>query len=378
MPKTPRLAAIDGLRLVAALAVAAYHLTVSWRVDGVHPPAWFLPTASRYTVYGFLGVELFFLISGFVICMSAWERPLGAYFASRVSRLYPAYWAGVVVTTLVVLALPITGGVPVTGLPDLPGLATNLTMLQQPLGVPPVDTVYWTLFVELRFYLLFAVVVWAGTTYRRVVLFCAIWLTVAVLAPAWQLPVVELVAVPAYAPYFVAGMAMYLIHRFGPTPLLHGIVGMAWLVAMARLGPRLTDIHPGFPVPTWPGYLLVSVCFVVMLTIAHGRADRVQWRWLTVAGALTYPFYLLHQRIGYALIRTAYQITHAPAWLLIISAFLVVGLLAWLVHRYVERPLTPVLRAALTRSIETARGRPPVLGDHPAELISSSVPAGRR
>jgi peptidoglycan/LPS O-acetylase OafA/YrhL len=102
-----RVAVLDGLRLVAALAVAGYHLTVAWRVDGVHPPAYFLPVAAHVTVYGFLGVELFFLVSGFVIAMSGWGRPLGAFFASRVSRLYPAYWAAVVVTTLVVLVAPV-------------------------------------------------------------------------------------------------------------------------------------------------------------------------------------------------------------------------------------------------------------------------------
>ena len=368
-----RLAALDGLRLVAALAVASYHLTVAWRVDGVHLPAYFLPHASHVTIYGFLGVELFFLISGFVIPMSGWGRPLGAFFASRVSRLYPAYWAGVVITTLVMLVLPVRGGVPVNGLPNPAGVLVNLTMLQEPIGVPAVDTVYWTLFVELRFYLLFAIVVWAGTTYRRVVLFCALWLTVAVLAPSWQLPMVNLVAVPDFAPYFVAGLALYLIHRFGPTPLLYGIVGMAWLVSLARLGDRLGQLRPGFGVPAWPGYLIVSACFALLLAIAHGWTDRIRWRWLTVAGALTYPVYLLHQRIGYTLVRHAWQLTGAPVWLLIAAALTVVTGLAWLVHRYLERPLARWLRTALTRGIgettahELSRDGAPSPGPSPAD-----------
>lgn len=335
-----------------------FHLGVGWRIDGVHPPTYFLPSGSYLAIYGFLGVELFFLISGFVICMSAWGRTLGGYFVSRASRLYPAYWVCIAITVTVVVALPISGGLPVEGLPDLPGIAVNLTMLQQPLDVPAVDTVYWTLFVELRFYLLFAVVVWAGTTYRRVVLFCAVWLTVAVLAPAWKLPVADLIVVPDYACYFVAGMAMYLIYRFGPTPLLHGIVGMSWLVSMGRLGGRLRNLHPGFEVPAWPGYVLVTLFFVILLAIAHHRADRIGWRWLTVAGALTYPFYLLHQRIGYALIRTVHQVVAAPPWLLIAGTIVVVGGLAWLVHRYVERPLTPLLRAGLSSGIAAARAVP--------------------
>jgi peptidoglycan/LPS O-acetylase OafA/YrhL len=349
--RRPRLAALDGLRLMAALAVAFYHLTVAWRVDGVRRPEYFLPTAAHVTVYGFLGVELFFMISGFVIAMSGWGRPLGRFFASRVSRLYPAYWAGIALTTLVMLVLPIHGGVPVSGLPGPAGILVNLTMLQEPLGVPAVDTVYWTLFVELRFYLLFAFLVRAGTTYRRVILFCVLWLTVAVLAPSWQLPLVDLVAVPDFAPYFVAGMAMYLIYRFGPTPLLYGIVGMAWLVSLARLGDRLGQLRPGFPVPAWPGYLIVSACFALLLTIAHGWTDRIQWRWLTVAGTLTYPVYLIHQRIGYTLVRHAYRLTGGPVWLLIVAALALIGGLAWAIHRFVERPLTPILRAALTRDL---------------------------
>jgi len=351
-----RLAALDGLRLLAALAVAVYHLSVAWRVDGVRLPAYFLPRAAHVTVYGFLGVELFFLISGFVIALSGWGRPLGAFFASRVSRLYPAYWAGVVITTVVMLVWPVSGGVPVSGLPHPAGVLVNLTMLQEPLGVPAVDTVYWTLFVELRFYLLFAVVVWAGTTYRRVVLFCVLWLTVAVLAPSWGVPAVDLVAVPDFAPYFVAGMAMFLIYRFGATPLVYGIVGMAWLVSLARVGERVAQLRPGFVVPAWPGYLIVSACFAVLLAVAHGWADRVRWRWLTVAGVVTYPVYLLHQRIGYTLVRRAWEWTGAPVWSLIVAALVLVAGLAWLVHRFVERPLTPLLRRALSGGAAEASG----------------------
>ena len=353
--RPPRLAALDGLRLVAALAVAVYHYTVSWRIDGTHAPEHFLPTASHVTVYGFLGVELFFLISGFVICMSCWGRPLGAYFTSRVSRLYPAYWACLVITAIVVVLVPVTGGVPVSGVPSLADVAVNATMLQQPLGVAHVDTVYWTLFVELRFYLLFGIVVWTGLTYRRTVLFCAIWLTVAVLAPAWQLPVVDLIVIGDHAPYFVAGIAMYLIHRFGPTALLYGIVGMSWLVSLEHVGDRMADVHPGFPVPAWPGHLVVTLSFAVILAVALGWTDRIAWRWLTVAGAVTYPFYLLHQRIGYGVLRTAYFGLDVPVWVLVLGTLAGVAGLAWLVYRFVERPLTPLLRDALKRGIAAAR-----------------------
>jgi peptidoglycan/LPS O-acetylase OafA/YrhL len=341
----PRLAALDGLRLIAALAVAVFHLSVSWRIDGSSPPNHFLPDLTQAAVYGFLGVELFFLISGFVIGMSSWRRGLGDFFVSRVSRLYPAYWVCVLITAAVVTIAPVTGGVPVTGTPGLPQIAANMTMLQEPLGIPAVDTVYWTLFVELRFYLLFAALVAFGLTYRRTVIFCAAWMVVAVIGPSLDSRIVDIIAIPEYAPYFIAGIAMFLIHKFGRSPLLFAIVGFS----------RMAGVNPGFEVPTWPGITIVTLSYLVVLVIALGWTDRIRWSWLTTAGALTYPFYLLHQRIGYSLIRHTHERTGLPAWVLIVGAIVVVLALAWLVHRLAERPLGRLLRRVLRKAIADVR-----------------------
>jgi peptidoglycan/LPS O-acetylase OafA/YrhL len=360
VPRPPqRLAALDGLRLVAALAVAVYHYTVGWRIDGVRVPEHFLPTTVHISVYGFLGVELFFLISGFVICMSSWGRTLGDFFTSRVSRLYPAYWACVLLSALVAVAMPLWGGVPFEVTPKWDDVVVNLTMLQQPMGVPSVETVYWTLFVELCFYLLFAIVVHLGVTYRRVVVFCVIWMTVAVLAPPLQIPLLSILAIPEYAPYFVAGSAMYLMYRFRPSPLLVAIVGFAWLVSMHRVGARLTNLNPGFDVPVWPGRVIITLAFAAMLAVALRWTDRIRWRWLTVAGVLTYPFYLLHQRVGYAIIRTAYRHTELPVWSLVAATTATVLTLAWILHRCVERPLSGRLRAGLKRGLADIRRADP-------------------
>ncbi|MFD6812242.1 acyltransferase family protein, partial [Streptomyces anthocyanicus] len=93
--KRGRLYVLDGLRLGAALMVVAFHYT-ALGAEAWDRPAWTVfPEVSRFTSYGYLGVQLFFVISGFVICMSAWGRPLKAFFVSRVIRLYPAYWFAV-------------------------------------------------------------------------------------------------------------------------------------------------------------------------------------------------------------------------------------------------------------------------------------------
>ncbi|WIM95730.1 acyltransferase [Actinoplanes oblitus] len=383
-----RLATLDALRLVAALAVAAYHLTVSWRIDGHRQPEHFLPHVSHVTIYGFLGVELFFLISGFVICMSSWNRSLGDFFTSRVSRLYPAYWVCLLITAAVVTIAPITGGVPVTGSPGLLQIAANLTMLQEPMGIGSVDTVYWTLFVELRFYLLFAALAAFGLTYRRVVLFCAAWMTVAVISPMLGSKAIEVLAIPGYAPYFIAGVAAFLIHRFGRSPLLFGIVGMAWLISLQHVIGRVSDVNPGFPVPTWPGPVIITAAYAALLAIALGWTDRIRWAWLTTAGALTYPFYLLHQRIGYTVIRHTYEATRLPAAVLVPGAMLLTLGLAWLVYRLVEKPLAARMRAGLRQAFADLRAASardaapageaaPVPGAAPAREARAAAPSTR-
>ncbi|WP_053728808.1 acyltransferase family protein [Streptomyces sp. WM6378] len=103
--RPPRLAALDGLRLVAALMVVCYHYLALSRPWG-HNPATIFPTLHRFAEFGWLGVEVFFLVSGFVICMSVWGRSLGDFAVSRVSRLFPAYWVAVPLTALVVKKWP--------------------------------------------------------------------------------------------------------------------------------------------------------------------------------------------------------------------------------------------------------------------------------
>ncbi|GAA2557645.1 acyltransferase [Winogradskya consettensis] len=348
--RKPRLAALDGLRLVAALSVAVFHYTTFWAVDGVHTPAYYLPQASRVTVYGFLGVELFFMISGFAICMSSWGRSLGHFFASRASRLYPAYWICIVITLAVTSIFPLGGYVPVNDHFSLSDIAVNFTMLQYPMHVPDVDNVYWTLWVELRFYLLFGLVVAKGVSYRRTVIFCGVWMVAAAVSTTVNSTVFTMVTVPQFAPCFVAGIAMYLMHRFGANPLLWGIVGFSWLMNVHSLSSRV-QIKPGWHVPLWPAVLLITLGYAILLLIALGKTDRITWRWLTVAGALTFPYYLLHQRIGYILIRHGQE--HLPVHLAVLVAATVLIMLvpAWLVYRFVERPFGPRLRRALTSGL---------------------------
>ncbi|MFC8275946.1 acyltransferase family protein [Streptomyces sp. NPDC057271] len=342
--KPGRLYALDGLRLSAAVMVVAFHYMAiggAWPtpVDELFPQVF--PIAS----YGYLGVDFFFLISGFVICMSAWGRPLKDFFVSRVVRLYPAYWFAVIATSVAVTVIP-------GGRDHLPwnDILTNLTMIQDPLGVPPVDAVYWTLFVELRFYLVFALLAWWGLTYRRVLLFCCVWGAATIMvAPAPPGPL-RLLVMPEYSWFFIAGMAFYLMYRFRPNLMLFGIVAVCYCASLAPTIDRFKRLTLPGDRPAWPVLVLLAVFFGVMALVATGKLSGIQWKWLSIAGALTYPLYLLHEFIGWEFFhyfsRTA---PHVSPWVLVTAVFLGMLVLSYLVHRVVEKPLSRYLKRNLAR-----------------------------
>ncbi|WP_406443021.1 acyltransferase [Streptomyces sp. NBC_01613] len=348
----PRLYAIDGIRLVAALMVAVHHYAGSRRVDQPHNSVWgrpvsdIMPTVFHFAAYGWIGVEIFFVISGFVICMSCWGRTPRQFFVSRVIRLYPAYWFAIAFTTAVLVAVP--------GVWDrlkLRDILLNFTMLQSGSGVSSVDGVYWTLWSELRFYLLFMVVVATGLTYRKVVIFCCVWGAAAMSAPVAKFHLLTLAANPEGAWFFIAGLALYLMHRFGQDLLLWGILTMAWLMGQRELGLRIDEVEH---VSGWRGSMVIFTVFLLaMVAIALGATDRVRWKWLVTAGSLTYPLYLIHYVAGTTLI-SRLRDTMDPRLLvaLVIAAFLV---LSRLVHRFVERPVARLLKRGLDTSFARLR-----------------------
>ena len=344
-----RLRAMDALRLVAALAVVLFHFTARDHSRWDVLPAVEFPGLSQVARYGYVGVHLFFVISGFVILMSLWGRTLPQFVASRVSRLYPALWAAVLLTATLRWLWPTFGSVP------LPDVLLNLTMTQGAFGVQNVDGVYWTLWVELQFYLGMVVLVLAGATVRRVmaasVLAPLAATVVAVVDPAWA----QRLTISSWLPMFAAGMVLYLIHREGPTAARWAVVGLNTAlgvgVAVDQKVDAIAAISSDVRVsPLWLAVLVAgSVAVVAVVALVPAVRD-LDLPVLTAAGALTYPLYLTHEYVGWALIEALHPALGRTLTLLVVLA-LCLGL-AWLLHRLVERPLQRPLRRAVQRGLE--------------------------
>ncbi|MCF4138299.1 acyltransferase [Streptomyces sp. Tue 6430] len=359
--RAPRLYALDVLRVVAALSVLLFHFTgvdaatkANW---GINPKALF-PSIFPYTSYGSYGVQLFFIISGFVICLSAWGRTPGQFVQARFLRLFPAYWFSVVLAVLVWRGLP-------DGERKAPSFSeslTNLTMVQAPLSARHLVGAYWTLWVELTFYLVFLVVIWKGLDYVRVSVFCWLWLLASVLVQKDEIPLVGIFAQPLNTALFVSGIAMYLMYRFGPDLKLWGLLAAGWLVMQGDLIQHADHVRDeqGMDRSPYVALALVTVFYLIVLAVALHKFDRLEAKWLTTAGALVYPLYLLHEELGWAMIRKLYGGGHLGAWATLAVTTAVLIVLAWLVHRFVEKPSQRWLRNRLAkesgRRTEAARG----------------------
>ncbi|MGF0117207.1 acyltransferase family protein [Promicromonospora sp. Marseille-Q5078] len=355
----PRLAALDGLRFLAAMAVLAYHyVAVNHSAWGARTEDSF-PNLQPVAAFGSFGVQLFFVISGFVILMSAWGRDVRSFAASRVGRLFPAYWLSV--AAVVLLLVVVAPGTKAVGIPET---AANLTMVQRAFGVQDIESVYWTLWAELRFYVLVAILLAVGMTRNRIVAFAAIWPVVAAIAVRSESTLWSTVLVGTDAPLFAGGMVLYLLTKERRSLVLWLVLGLNVALAGVISGhsqalriATSTDVTVG-PQTYW---IAIVTCFVLVALVALTRLDRLSWRWLTVVGALTYPLYLLHSSWGQWLIGKTSP--HLPAAVTFAAVTVVMLAAAYLVHRFVERPFGPRLRRAVDRDLERksrALGRSPL------------------
>ncbi|WP_393083200.1 acyltransferase family protein [Streptomyces sp. LN704] len=351
--RASRLYALDALRVVAALSVLLFHFTgvdaatkANWGANPKDLFPWLFPVTS----YGSYGVQLFFIISGFVICLSAWDRTPGQFVQARFLRLFPAYWFSVVVAFLVWRGLP-DGA---RKAPSISDSLTDLTMFQVPLSARHLVGAYWTLWVELTFYLVFLVVLWKGLDYIRVSVFCWLWLLASILVQQDDVPLLGIFAQPLNTALFVSGIAMYLMYRFGPDLKLWGLLGASWLVMQSDLVQHADHLRhdKGMDRDPYIALALVTVFYLLVLAVALHRLDRIGWKWLATAGALVYPLYLLHEELGWAIIRTLYG--HVGAWATLGITTVLLLVLSWLVHRCVEKPTQRWLRTTLERE---SRGR---------------------
>jgi peptidoglycan/LPS O-acetylase OafA/YrhL len=346
-PARDRLHEMDLLRITAALGVVIYHYTFSGYARHLTSIAY--PSLSVVTRYGYLGVDMFFTISGFVVLLSAWGRRPSEFVISRVVRLYPAYWVAVTLTTVVAVTLS-RGLFRVTPFQYI----ANMTMLNAVAHIANIDVVYWTLYAEIRFYLLIFVLAWIGITRTRVIGVLWAWLAATAVIELHVLPAgpagtLDILVQSQWSHYFIGGMALCLIYRTAFSWQLGAILIVAYANAVyhaINFG-HLVASRYHQPLDSAVIAAVVTLIFIVMTLIAFRVTRRLGRPWFAKAGALTYPLYLVHAYSGFAIINLIGR--YLNRWLLL--SVMVTGMcgMAYAVHRFIEARLGARLKRVLTR-----------------------------
>lgn len=340
---------IDLLRFCAAMAVVLYHYAFrGYAADGLSEVAY--PALAPFAKYGYLGVQLFFMISGFVILMTAANGSIRSFLVSRVVRLYPAFWACCTLTFGTILVLGTTA-TPFS----LREYLVNLTMFSGFTDVRSIDGSYWSLFVEMRFYALVAVVL----LLRR--MRNAQWLLAGWLAASFALETVYVRPlyrglIVDYSPFFIAGAACFLIWNRGVCRVTAALVAGSWILAVWHSLEELPAFERHYSAAFSPLVVVawITAFFVILLLVAFRRTGPLAHRQWTTLGAVTYPLYLLHQAIGFSIFNAAYPVVH-PQVLLWGTIALMVAL-SYGVHIVIERPATPAMKRAMNRCIDAIGG----------------------
>lgn len=295
------------------------------------------PWVAGVAKFGDLGVQLFFVISGFVIFLSARGSSPRAFVASRMARLYPAYWVAIPITTLVVWLGP---------LPDLVvswrDALINFSMLTHWFDAEFVDGAYWSLAAELHFYIL----VWVAlrlNLLKYTPVFVVCWLLVSLVH--WFKPIyfLEFWLCAQWAPYFCIGISAYLVKVHGAKFGLVVLYLFAVLLGLMVVYKRVSGFVGFDRWDVWVSVVVVSVFSVVFWLIAIGGLNMRGNAFVSWAGALTYPVYLLHEYCGYVGLTVLAGFGLSPVLSMLAVIFGVV-LVAYCVHVSVEKRFAPVLR----------------------------------
>lgn len=374
------IAALDLTRLLAAEAVVFYHLAfLSW-AEGedtrgiravVGTPVEF-PQATAWASLGWMGVQVFFVISGFVILMSAQKRSASEFLVARVTRIAPALWFFSVLSALVLVGSGVLGA-------GEAAVRLLRSLVLFPVG-PWIDGAVWTLVAEAVFYAgifvsirtgligrmlaatavlsAFNVVFWAAVLAGEAELLGNAGQALAQAASSYKLRV-TLVTTNCY---FVLGASLYglfLRREVAGNAAIFAVNFVACLVstyyaARSSLGVSEFGQSP-FVAPAIWGAVTLAMAACVLGRVGSGPRFA---RFATIAGLLTYPLYLINQITGGLLLGLAYRSGMPPVAAVALTAALCTAL-AGAFAVGLERPA----QQRLSRALRSLRRPAPALGE---------------
>lgn len=318
---------LDALRGIAALIVVLFHYTAQYRNFYGHAFSEQLDFK-----YGHYGVPLFFIISGFVIFMTVNKvKSTPEFIYKRFIRLYPTFWICMIITFL---------GVNYWGL--LPKFFTtwkdalfNLIMFYRLIpGIKDVDGAYWSLLPELKFYFLIVLLLFFKQI-KNIKWIGLLWFALIIIENyLYHIRFLGMFIELQLGGFFIAGIFFYKIGVEKENNFWNHLLIVATLIFNCLLYNKWQ--HEG-------AFVFIPLVYLVFYLFTFGYLNWLKSKVLLFLGTISYPLYLIHQNLGYTIIRQFELWGFTGFYVVLITIVFFIGV-ATLITFYLEQPLLKLLR----------------------------------
>ena len=324
-----RIAILDPLRFIAALLVLFYHyLPFIQNEFGTH----------RFDFFelGYLGVNFFFMLSGFVIMASAQNRSAIKFALLRALRLSPAFIVCMLVTLIVMYLSNIS-------LPSIVAIVLNGLIINDYFGVPNIDGVYWTLQAELKFYGCIFLLIMFGQIHNYKI-WLTIWLILAALYHFTKQPFfIGWFISPSYSFYFIGGIAAFLLYQKPKDRFALLVMGVAMIFAMLESWMQIDGfVRQVKNSDRFCAVVITALFFIFFLCLKKVNQYVRYYKFMALLGGISYPLYLIHSRAGKVMLNYFDGYLSAPLSLVVTILFLLS--IAVAVHTLIEKPFFRAVR----------------------------------
>jgi exopolysaccharide production protein ExoZ len=364
-PHRSTLINLQALRAIAALLVVFVHLgnPHGFEARYLHVAKAML---SGLANIGHSGVDLFFVISGFIMTMTTCARPRlpgsGAFLLARVVRIYPMYW---IMTALVLIVYLYRPEIVNSHSAFSPNIAASFLALPQ--AGDPLLLVGWSLVYEMYFYTIFAVALAFGkrSLVPVLVFWAAAMIVLNLIFASTHNPWLYVVSNPLCCEFLVGiGVALLVLSRKVHAPALCLALG-----CLGYAGECLFGFGTGWMTVVGAVPLALIVLGLVELEL---RAECVLPGIFRHLGDASYSLYLSHipilAALGILMSHTSLRRgTRLDEIVAVTVAIVLVEAISLCIYRYVERPITGSLRRRLSQNRSAAGVR-----TNPSETESSS------
>lgn len=337
-----RLAFADGLRGIAALWVVMFHLFEGHHIDQLIAS---FPKNIGPILFGSggLGVAIFFVLSGYVMTHTIYRYQVDLAFASnftlrRLTRLSPPYYFAILIALILLMLKSKVTGADVN-FPSLSGFLIHLIYAQDFFKVPQINLVFWTLGIEVQFYLAFTMMMFfSDWLAKRFILKNARFYIIGIMALLSLLWTFGSVSTPIWQGGFIGFWYSFMV---GVTVSYAVSSNEKPYIALASLNIILIAIAGVITRDTF--ILMVSFTSAILLYAGlYGKMSTwLNWRWLQSLGLISYSLYLLHGPVTGAtanLVRHFFSESIATD-LIVLAMSLMASLIAgWLAFEFVEKP----------------------------------------